>query len=247
MNEFLNEIRTAIVIDNVDTDKQGKCKLRVLPEMIGMDEDKLPWCRPFLGKGNGNQNLGTHEIPEIDEYVKCLVRDNFWKQIEYISGDFVTGFYPYSVWENKASSMSELNSMSYPQPSFMKALPDGSIIFYNSETGEKGIYDSHGSYSIFDSSGNIIINSKDQKTTIKNSNGDLILQSNGNLEINGNSKQFVTWTELNTALTTFLTNLTIAMTTTPIIGNGAPQPTWINLPTSIDISSAKTTTVLTDG
>lgn len=67
------------------------------------------------------------------------------------------------------------------------------------------------------------------------------------IKLNGDSKQLVTWTELNTALTNFLTQLTIAMTTTPIVGNGSPQPTWSGLPTSIDISAAKTQTVVTGG
>ena len=67
------------------------------------------------------------------------------------------------------------------------------------------------------------------------------------IKLNGDSKQFVTWAELNQALTTFLTQLTVALTTTPIAGNGAPQPTWTSLPTSIDISAAKTQTVVTGG
>lgn len=67
------------------------------------------------------------------------------------------------------------------------------------------------------------------------------------IELNGNTKQFVTWSELNSALSTFLTQLTTALTTTPIAGNGSPQPTWTELPTSIDISAAKTTTVVTGG
>lgn len=67
------------------------------------------------------------------------------------------------------------------------------------------------------------------------------------IKLNGDSKQFVTWAELNQALTTFLKQLTVALTTTPIAGNGAPQPTWTSLPTSIDISAAKTQTVVTGG
>lgn len=67
------------------------------------------------------------------------------------------------------------------------------------------------------------------------------------IKLNGDSKQFVTWAELNQALTTFLTQLTTAMTTTPIVGNGSPQPTWTGLPTSIDISNAKTTSIVTGG
>lgn len=66
------------------------------------------------------------------------------------------------------------------------------------------------------------------------------------IELNGNDKNFVTWAELNSALSTFLTQLTTALTTTPIVGNGSAQ-TWTGLPTSIDISAAKTTTIVTGG
>lgn len=77
------------------------------------------------------------------------------------------------------------------------------------------------------------------------------IELNGNqIELNGNDKQFVTWAELNQALMTFTQSLTTAMTTTPIAGNGAPQPTWSGMdPTgwSINIDQAKTTTVVTGG
>lgn len=85
------------------------------------------------------------------------------------------------------------------------------------------------------------------KVTVKVENGSMKVKTAQRIELNGNTKQFVTWTELNTALTTFLQQLTLAMTTTPIVGNGATQPTWIGMPTSIDISAAKTTTVVTGG
>jgi len=60
------------------------------------------------------------------------------------------------------------------------------------------------------------------------------------IELNGNSKQFVTWTELNTALQTFL-GLLNAHTHTSA-GAGAPTT-----PMVLDISAAKTTTIKTGG
>jgi hypothetical protein len=87
----------------------------------------------------------------------------------------------------------------------------------------------------------------DAKVVVKIENGDMAVDTSGKIKLNGDSKQLVTWSELNTALSNFLADLTIAMTTTPIAGNGAPQPTWTNMPTQIDISAAKTTTVVTGG
>lgn len=85
------------------------------------------------------------------------------------------------------------------------------------------------------------------KVTIKVENGTMKIDADTKIELNGNTKQFVTWTELNTALSTFLTQLTLAMTTTPIVGNGSTQPSWVGLPTQIDISAAKTSTIVTGG
>ena len=65
------------------------------------------------------------------------------------------------------------------------------------------------------------------------------------IHLNGDTKSLVTYAALNTALSTFLSQLTIALTKTPILGNGVLQPTWTGLPTSIDISAAEATTVKT--
>lgn len=85
------------------------------------------------------------------------------------------------------------------------------------------------------------------KVKIQIEKGALSINTQDKIKLNGDNKQFVTWNELNNALTQFLTGLTTALTTTAIIGNGSPQPTWTGLPTSIDISAAKTTTVVTGG
>lgn len=67
------------------------------------------------------------------------------------------------------------------------------------------------------------------------------------LELNGSGNNLVKWTELNQALSDFLMKLQISLTTTPISGQGATVPSWVNFPTSIDISGAKCDTLKTDG
>lgn len=67
------------------------------------------------------------------------------------------------------------------------------------------------------------------------------IDDNGNVNFGGNTDHLVTWEALNTALSSFLTALTTAMTTTLIAGNGATQPAWTGMPTSINISGAKAT------
>ena len=84
------------------------------------------------------------------------------------------------------------------------------------------------------------------KVTVQIENGDMAVDTQGKIKLNGDSKQLVTWSELNDALSQFLTQLTTSLSTTPIAGNGSPQ-TWVDFPTAIDISGAKTTKVVTGG
>ena len=66
-----------------------------------------------------------------------------------------------------------------------------------------------------------------------------------NIELNGNNKRLVTYAELKQAMDL----LWVAMTTTPIVGNGSPQPTWTGLDPvrGIDISASETQTIKTGG
>lgn len=63
-----------------------------------------------------------------------------------------------------------------------------------------------------------------------------------NINLNGDSKRLVTYAELKAAMD----KLWVAMTTTPIAGNGSPQPSWTGI-TSIDISASETSTIKTGG
>ena len=66
-----------------------------------------------------------------------------------------------------------------------------------------------------------------------------------NITLNGDTKRLVTYGELKQAMDL----LWIAMTTTPIVGNGSPQPTWTGLDPvrGIDISASETQTIKTGG
>ena len=78
-------------------------------------------------------------------------------------------------------------------------------------------------------------------------NGDAkatVVVKDGKIELNGNDKQFVTWAELNQALTKFTTAL--VSHTHNITSPGDPSGPAVGIPT-IDISAAKTTTIVTGG
>jgi len=70
-----------------------------------------------------------------------------------------------------------------------------------------------------------------------------IVVTSDKIELNGSSKNFVTHTELNTALQSFITSLNLHVHATAAVG--PPVPPTVLL--SLDISTSKTTTVVTGG
>ena len=82
------------------------------------------------------------------------------------------------------------------------------------------------------------------KVKIEVESGTLKMNTEKKIELNGNTKQFVTWAELNNALTRFTTALQTH--THNCAAEGSPSgPPIGNL--TIDISDAKTTSVVTGG
>lgn len=84
----------------------------------------------------------------------------------------------------------------------------------------------------------------DAKVKIEVEAGTMKVTTEKKIELNGNSKQFVTWAELNQALSTFTTAL--VNHTHNITSPGNPSGPAVGVPT-IDISAAKTTTIVTGG
>ncbi|MBO7720445.1 hypothetical protein J6S35_02295 [Candidatus Saccharibacteria bacterium] len=84
----------------------------------------------------------------------------------------------------------------------------------------------------------------DAKVKIEVEAGTMKVTTEKKIELNGNSKQFVTWAELNQALSTFTSAL--VSHTHNITSPGNPSGPAVGVPT-IDISAAKTTTIVTGG
>lgn len=81
--------------------------------------------------------------------------------------------------------------------------------------------------------------------------GTLKVTTKKKIELNGNTKQFVTWAELNTALSQFVTQLSAALLGATYV-NTAGTPTVLawpagSPPATLDITGSKTTTVVTGG
>lgn len=90
----------------------------------------------------------------------------------------------------------------------------------------------------------LCIFSDEAKVIVEVKDGDLSVKTQKKIKLNGDSKQFVTWAELNQALTTFTTAL--VSHTHNITSPGKPSGPAVGVP-SIDITAAKTTTVVTGG
>lgn len=74
--------------------------------------------------------------------------------------------------------------------------------------------------------------------------GKITIESDGNIELNGNSKNFVTYTELNTALQSHTHSAGLLLTGP---SPGSPVTGTTGAPVGLDLSAAQTTTIKTGG
>lgn len=164
-------IREAEVVDNNDPDKKGKVQVRIFPEMLNFEKSVLPWCSPYSQGSSFSKDTGTHFVLEVGSLIRVLIEDPFYKEIRYISDDYVEGLYFYDK-ANGLSAISELGTQTYPQPTF-QIYKDGAIQFHNSETGESGTLYKNGGYFLHDKNGNIVFNAKNGKLKFNNTQGSL--------------------------------------------------------------------------
>jgi len=162
----METIRSAKVVDNVDINKLGKIQVRILPDLIDVEQSLLPWVGKYSIGAGTNSMIGIHEVPEIGTFVRVVIEDYpFLQRVRYISDDYVEGLYIYNKFEDV--TISELTTQTYPQP-FFKCYKDGTIDFHNSSTGEHGTFYKNGQYILIDSTGNLFVNLTNKKLKIYN-------------------------------------------------------------------------------
>ncbi len=233
-------IRVAKVINNNDPDHTGKVKIRVLPEMFDLLEEKLPWVSIYAQGTGTSQDTGNHIVLENNTFIRVIIEDwPLFDRVRYISDDYIEGQYIYDSFEDV--EIDELGTQTYPQPNF-KRFKDGTIEFHNSVSGEHGVYFKGGEYFIRDSSGNIFINTLTKEIKAYNNNGYISLKPNGNIELNGNTKNLVTHAELDSALQIVINWLLAHVH--PGVQTGSGSTGTVVAPLVYDISSSKTNTIL---
>lgn len=157
-------LHTAKVIDLEDADKQGKVKIKVLPEMEKLEDDVLPWAMPFVT--HLSENTLENDLPELNSVVRVLV-DKTWKRFYYLGNRYFYGLYDFSNVTNMMDSLENVDT-EYVNLHF-RMFADGSLMFHNDLDGSHGFMQSTGSYSVFDADGSLIINIvKDVKVTQEN-------------------------------------------------------------------------------
>lgn len=214
------KLYTAKVISIDDTEKKGAIKIQVLPELKDVKTSDLPWAVPFISLNS--TSVFSNDLPEVNSIIRVLI-DKYWKRFYYLGNEFFYNIFNYDTVNTKLGDASEITNKDYKNLKF-HLYKDGGLEFHNNQDGSHGFIHKSGSYSVFDSSGKIYLDSS-------------------SIELNGNTKQFVTWAELNTALTTYVTNLNLSLLTGA--NSGGPVVFASPPPSSIDISSAKTTTIKT--
>jgi hypothetical protein len=183
--------------------------------------------RTTCGLNSDNEVYGTLELPAVGDFVF----------VEFLAGKenapIITGtIFPYynKYFQDSQKPVKSTNK------AFTKKLLEKSKL----KTFRK-VFLSGTTVEVQDDGSVIIETPSGSFVHMKESDGKIIITSDGNMiELNGNSKDFVTHTELNTALQTFLTALKAAVAAGCQAGAGGVITT-----VTIDISSAKATKVKT--
>lgn len=145
----------ATVIDIDDLDKQGKIKIKILPEQEGVFDEDLPWAIPFVS--DCSNDVLSNNLPQVNSTIRVLV-DALWKRFFYLPNMYFYGLWDFNKISSKLNNINNINK-DYKNLHF-HLYKDGSLQFHNDEDGSNGFINKNGSYSIFDKDGNIIMNVK---------------------------------------------------------------------------------------
>lgn len=218
-----------IVVNNTDPENLGRKQIRILPYMKDVSDSNCKWCSPWLWASGSEDTLKYKPLPIGTKIYVLAPDDDSFVTGYWIGEKHIESFFNFNSIKTNLEAVAENSTFSLEDLQFEQD-PSGNIYFRKIDTGNCGILHHSGSYIVFDDNGKIVLNSGSQNTTI----------DAAQILLNGNSKSFVTYAELNTALQAFLLALN-ALFSTKVDGGGSAGTL------SLDISASATTTVKTDG
>lgn len=174
--------RTAVVVDVGDPEETGRIKVRIQPELNGVDEENLPWASPHTQGKRGAMKGGSihHNVPDPESRVHAIVYDKYWRTIDYVVDESyrIPGYYQYrDIVEKLEEEIEDLESPEYPNPSITKAA-EGTTFFENHETKEVGLLHPSGLYVLVTADGNAKIRVVDS-AKLMNEDESLMFNFNG--------------------------------------------------------------------
>jgi|WetSurMetagenome_2_1015567.scaffolds.fasta_scaffold03945_6 hypothetical protein len=235
-------LKDATVIDIDDTDKKGKVKVKIMPDLMDVEDDLLPWAIPF--NSLNSTTIFSNDLPEVDSVIRVLVTSN-WQRVYYLQNRFFENLFNFDTVDTQLSTITEINNKEYKNLVFRMYL-DGGLDFHNNDSGEHGIINKNGSYIFFDKDGKIIINSNDEITV---NTSEKVIINGSTIEFNGDSNNLTLYTELKAAIDGLITQLNSH--THMVVSIGSPTgPASGSVPPvtfSCDVSTAKANTLKTGG
>ena len=139
------------VVSLDDPDKKGRIQIQVLPELSDIPSSDSPWCMPMFGQQINNI--------AINDILWCLIGDS-WQTNEmyYMPKYFVNGLIDFTDVTDILNNVTDSGTNTYKDLKFT-LYPDGSLIYFNMNSGEKGLIQKDNSYFVWDKDGNVFIKS----------------------------------------------------------------------------------------
>ncbi len=158
------KLQNAIVV-NIDdnnhplsTERQkGRIQIRILPFMLDVPESRLPWYDPFF-RGAGSTGKFGFNPPKVNSNILVYPTTDSLRHGYYLDGDYISGFFDYSIVKAKLDTVTELSESTYSKIHF-QLLENDNLHFYHESTGESGFIHKSGMYTIYDETGNVTLHS----------------------------------------------------------------------------------------